>query len=98
MIKKVKIGILGCANIAKKYSIKAFQAIDSAEVVSIGSRDQKKVAEWAKEFGIPQAESYDDLIKNKEVEAVYIPLPIGLHKERTLKLAHLGKNMLFEKF
>ena len=97
MEKKVKIGILGCANIAERYSIKAFQVLENAEVVSIASRSEEKAREWAQKFGIKNAEGYDSLIKNEEIDAIYIPLPIGLHKEWILKAAKNGKHILSEK-
>ena len=97
MDKKVRIGILGCANIADKYSIKAFQNIDNAEVISIASRDMEKAKIWAEKFGIKTAETYDSLMENKEVDAIYIPLPIGLHKEWILKATKNGKHIICEK-
>lgn len=97
MKKKVRIGILGCANIAKKYAIKAFQSIENAEVVSIASRNLQKAREWADLFSIPAYESYESLIKNSRVDAVYIPLPIGLHKEWIIKSAELEKHVISEK-
>lgn len=97
MNKKVKIGILGCANIAKKSAIKAFQSLDNAEVISIASRDIEKAKAYATLFTIPSYESYDSLLKNSNVDAVYIPLPIGLHKEWILKAARMGKHVLSEK-
>lgn len=97
MERKVKIGILGCANIAERYAINAFQNINNAEVLSIGSRDIEKAKTWAEKFGIKNAESYESLIKNKEIDALYMPLPIGLHKEWILKAAKNGKHILSEK-
>jgi predicted dehydrogenase len=97
MNAKVRIGILGCANIAERYTLKAFQAIPNSEVVSIASRDARKAEEWASKFGIPKSESYDSLVQNDEVDAIYIPLPIGLHKEWLLRAAKNGKHLLCEK-
>src|SRR3989338_5169643 len=97
MNNKVKIGILGCADIAKRYGIKAFQSIDNAEVVSIASRDFAKAKEWALNFGIQAEESYDALLENRNIDAVYIPLPVGLHKEWVLKAAAAGKHIICEK-
>ena len=93
----VKIGILGCANIAQKYAIKAFQAIDNAEVTFIASRDTAKAKEWASRYNIRSHGSYEDLIKNKEVDAVYIPLPMGLHEEWIVRAATAGKHVISEK-
>ncbi|MDP3947262.1 MAG: Gfo/Idh/MocA family oxidoreductase [bacterium] len=98
--KKVRIGILGCANIAERYAIKAFQAIGNAEVRGIASRDTAKAKEWASRFssdGDIIAHSYDSLIVSQEIDAVYIPLPIGLHKEWVLKAAAEKKHVLCEK-
>lgn len=97
MNKKVRIGILGCANIAKKYAINVFQSIDNAEVVSVASRRKEKAKEFASLFSIPTCETYDALIKNPQIDAVYIPLPIGLHKEWIIKAARAGKHVLSEK-
>lgn len=97
MSRKVRIGILGCANIAKKYAIRAFQAIDNAEVVSIASRDLRKAKEYASIFSIPNYQSYDALLENPQVDAIYLPLPIGLHKEWIIKAAKVGKHVMSEK-
>jgi NDP-hexose-3-ketoreductase len=97
MSDKVKIGILGCANIAERYAIKAFQAIENAEVLGIASRDYAKAKEWASRFGISAENSYDSLLLNPDVDAVYIPLPIGLHKEWILKAVAAGKHVICEK-
>ncbi len=94
---KVKIGILGCANIVKKYAIKSFQSIPNAEVVSIASRDYNKAKDWAAQYGIQAEESYDALLANNNIDAVYIPLPIGLHKEWVLKSAAAKKHVICEK-
>lgn len=97
MNKKVRIGILGCANFVKRYAIPAFQAIPNAEIVSIASRDQAKAMAWAKEYDIPTAESYDELILNPSVDAVHVPLPNSLHKEWIIKAAKAGKHIICEK-
>lgn len=97
MNKKVKIGILGCADVAGRYAIKAFQSIDNAEVVSIVSRDYAKAQKWASRFGISAERSYDMLLSNKNIDALYIPLPIGLHKKWALKAAAAGKHIICEK-
>jgi len=97
MNNKVKIGILGCADIAKRYAIKAFQSIDNCEVVSIASRNPVKAKEWALDFNIQAEESYDSLLNNKDIDAVYIPLPVGLHKEWALKAVAVGKHIICEK-
>ncbi|MEK7090699.1 MAG: Gfo/Idh/MocA family oxidoreductase [Patescibacteria group bacterium] len=97
MAKKVRIGILGCANIAAKYAIKAFNSIANAEVTAIASRDLEKANDWAGRFGIKKGTDYESLINDSDVDAVYIPLPIGLHKEWILRAAAAGKHAICEK-
>lgn len=97
MNKKVRIGILGCADVAKRHAIKAFQSINNAEVISIASRNSQKAKKWALYFGINAESSYDALLSNKNIDAVYIPLPIGLHKKWVLKAAQAGKHIICEK-
>lgn len=97
MKKRIRIGILGCANIARKSAIPAFKAIDNAKVISIASRDKEKAKEYASFFSIPFIDSYDSLLKNPQVDAVYIPLPLGLHREWIIKTIKAGKHVLSEK-
>ena len=93
----MKIGILGCANIARKYAIKSFQSQQNAEVAFIGSRDAAKAKTWAQDFGIKSFGTYDDLLDDKSIDAVYVPLPIGLHEEWLIKAAKAGKHIISEK-
>jgi len=93
----VRIGVLGCANIAERYAVPAFQSIENAEVISIASRTLEKAKEWASRFGIKAENSYDALVSNPDVDAVYIPLPVGLHKEWAMKAANNGKHVMCEK-
>jgi len=97
MNKKLKIGILGCANIAEKYAINAFKAINNAEVVGIASRDPEKAKKWASRFNIRAEQSYDAMIASSGIDAVYIPLPIGLHEEWVIGAASAGKHIICEK-
>lgn len=97
MAETVKIGILGCAKVAEKYAIGAFQAIPNAEVVSVASRDSAKAEEWAGRFGIKECSDYDGLIANPAIDALYVPLPIGLHKEWAIKAASNRKHIICEK-
>ena len=97
MTEKVRIGILGCANIAEKYSINAFKVIDNAELVCIASRDPKKAEECAKRHNIAAEKSYDAVLQRDDIDAVYIPLPVGLHEEWSVKAAQSGKHVICEK-
>lgn len=97
MTDKINIGILGCANIARKYAINSFQNVKEIGEITIASRDIEKSKKFAKEFSIKYEESYDCLIKNKNIDAVYIPLPIGLHEEWAIKAVKEKKHIICEK-
>jgi predicted dehydrogenase len=95
---KVRWGVLGAARIALKKVIPAMQRGQSSEVLAIASRDPAKAAAAARELGIPRSYgSYDELIADPEIEAVYNPLPNDLHVEWTLRAAAAGKHVLCEK-
>lgn len=96
--RKLRWGILGCANIAKGSVIPGIQQSQSGEVIAIASRDGQKASETAAKLNIPVAYgSYEQLLADPDVDAVYIPLPNHLHKEWTIKAAEAGKHVLCEK-
>ncbi len=98
MIKKIRWGILGGAKIAVKDVIPAMKSAKNCEIVAIASRDFAKAKQIADELNIPRFYgSYDDLLNDSEVDAVYIPLPNHLHAEWTIKSAQAGKHVLCEK-
>jgi predicted dehydrogenase len=98
MPERVRWGVLGCAEIATRKVIPAMQRSDLCDVVAIASRDAGRAAETADELGIPGHHgSYDDLLADPMIEAVYIPLPNHLHAEWTLRAAAAGKHVLCEK-
>jgi predicted dehydrogenase len=98
MGEKVRWGVLGCASIALNKVIPAMQRSDECEVVAIGSRDAARAAAAASRLGIPRSHgSYDDVLADDAVEAVYIPLPNHLHAEWTGRAAAAGKHVLCEK-
>lgn len=91
-------GILGTARIARKRMIKAIQETDENACLAIASRNEKRAEEAAGNFGIPRYYgSYDELIADDEIDAVYIPLPNSLHHSWTLRAAEKGKHILCEK-
>ena len=96
MGNKLRIGILGCANIAEKYSIAAFKSLINAELVCIASRNPEKAKNFAQKHGI-EPENYNSLIERKDIDVVYIPLPVGLHEEWVIKAANAGKHVICEK-
>src|SRR5258707_6491291 len=98
MTKKIKWGVLGVANIAVKKVIPGMQLGEWSEVTAIASRDLTKARQAAQQLGIPKAYgSYDELLKDKDVEAIYIPLPNHLHVPWSIRAAEAGKHVLCEK-
>jgi predicted dehydrogenase len=98
MSKKVHWGVLGVADIAVKKVIPAMQRGELSQVAAIASRDLKRAEEAALSLGIPKAYgSYEELIADPEIEAIYNPLPNHLHVPWTIKAAEAGKHVLCEK-
>lgn len=98
MDKKIKWGILGYAGIARSKVIPAMIAADHAIPYAIASRDEQKLQAAVAEFGFGKTYlTYEALLADPEIEAVYIPLPNALHKEWTIKAAKAGKHILCEK-
>ncbi|WP_153720949.1 Gfo/Idh/MocA family protein [Sporosarcina cascadiensis] len=96
-MKKIRWGILSTANIGQTQFIPAIFRAENAEAVAIASRGPK-VHEIAKQLNIPtEYESYEELLDDPNVDAVYIPLPNHLHKEWVEKAANKGKHVLCEK-
>src|SRR5260221_5832935 len=98
MKKKVQWGVLGVAGIAVKKVIPAMQRGEWSEVTAIASRDSKRAQQAAKQLGIEKAYgSYEELLADPEIEAVYNPLPNHLHVPWSIKAAEAGKHVLCEK-
>ena len=95
---KVKWGIISTANIGVAKVIPGMLKSKQLDVVAISSRDLKTAQIWAKKLGIPKAYgSYEAMLKDPAIEAVYNPLPNHLHVPLTLKAAKAGKHVLCEK-
>ena len=96
--ERVRIGILSTANIARKAVGPAVQVCDRAELVAVGSRDQARARAFADELGIERAHgSYDALLDDPNVDAVYVALPNALHESWTVRALQAGKHVLCEK-
>src|SRR3954467_9436549 len=93
----VKWGILSTADINRKLLAGAAES-DDVDVVAVGSRDLARAESFAQQWGIERAYgSYDELLADPEVEAVYIPLPNTMHSEWSIKAVEAGKHVLCEK-
>jgi predicted dehydrogenase len=97
-MRKIKWGILSTANIGVEKVIPAMQAGQYCEVYAIGSRSMDKAQKTADELSIPKAfGSYEELLADPHVEAIYNPLPNHLHVPLSIKALDAGKHVLCEK-
>lgn len=94
----MKWGVLGVASIATRKVIPGMQQGEWSEIAGIASRDLKRAEEAAGKLGIAKAYgSYEELLADPEIEAVYNPLPNHLHVPWSIKAAEAGKHVLCEK-
>src|ERR1051325_1325489 len=98
MNKRVRWGVLSTAKIGFKKVIPAMQRCDFCSVAAIASRHLHKAQEAAATLGIAKAYgSYEELLADAEVDAIYIPLPNHLHVPWSIRAAEAGKHVLCEK-
>src|SRR5258708_1066485 len=94
----VRIGILGAATIGQVGLIQPARSVPEATIAGVGARDPNGARAYAKKHGLPRAyNSYDALLADPEIDAIYNPLPNSLHAEWTIKALKAGKHVLCEK-
>jgi predicted dehydrogenase len=90
--------VVSTANIGRKAVGPAIRASSNGELVAVASREAARARAYASDLGIPRHHgSYEALLDDPDVDAVYIPLPNGLHREWTIRAARAGKHVLCEK-
>jgi len=95
---KLRVGILGAARIAPAAMIRPARNSEEVEVVAVAARDPEKAARFAAKHGIARVlPTYQQLVEDPDVDAVYNPLPNGLHGRWTLAALAAGKPVLCEK-
>lgn len=98
MNKQLRIGVMGCANIAQRLMLPAIQSLPTEwELVGIASRTEEKAREFASQFGCEAIGGYDTLLERDDIDAIYMPLPTGLHREWIIKTLESGKHVYAEK-
>ena len=98
MGEKINIGVVGCANIAQRSVIPAILSLsEKFNLVAIASRTFDKAAALAARFNCEAIEGYENIIHADRIDALYIPLPTGLHKEWINKALSAGKHVYAEK-
>ncbi len=98
MSRKLRFGVLSTANIGRNQVNPAIRASRNAELVAVASRDPARAREFAAQGGIGRHYgSYEALLDDPEIDAVYIPLPNSMHREWAIRAAEKGKHILCEK-
>lgn len=96
--KKLAWGVISTANIGRVAVNPAIQASNNGELAAVASRDEAKAREFAQTHAIPSHYgTYEALLDDEGIDAVYIPLPNSMHLEWTIKAAEKGKHILCEK-
>lgn len=96
--KTVRWGILGCSGIGKSRTIPGLLACENAELYAIAGRNEEKLKAYAEPFAPKKLYTdYQALLDDENVDAVYLPLPNGIHMEWVEKAAKAGKHILCEK-
>lgn len=97
-MKKIKWGVMGTAGIARGFTIPGIRQTDNGQLYAVASRNLEKAEAFQKELGFEKAYgSYEELLADPQVDAVYIPLPNTLHYEWTIKALQAKKHVLCEK-
>jgi predicted dehydrogenase len=95
--RMLRMGVLGCADIAVRRMLPVIAALPSTELVAVASRQPEKADRVAAQFGCAGVVGYRSLLARDDIDAVYIPLPPGLHYEWAAEALRAGKHVLAEK-
>lgn len=93
----VRIGVLGCAGIARRRMLPAFASCPATRVTAVAGRDMARAQTLAAQYGARPVHGYAALLADEEVEAVYVPLPLALHARWVEAALRSGRHVLAEK-
>lgn len=96
--QKIGIGVMGCASIAERLMIPAIkQHTEKFDLKAIASRSAEKAERFAKAFDTKAVIGYEELLKDDDIQLIYLPLPTALHEEWIIRCLEAGKHILAEK-
>jgi len=93
----VQFGIIACSSVARRRFLPALKLATGAQLACMGSRDAAKAGQFAREFSAPRHGTYEDVLADPQINAVYISTPPPLHAEWVHRAAAAGKHILCEK-
>jgi NDP-hexose-3-ketoreductase len=93
----LRMGVLGCADIAVRRVLPAMAAVDGIALTAVASRDGARAERTAAPYGADPVCGYTELLRRDDVDAVYVPLPAALHAQWTEAALRAGKHVLAEK-
>jgi predicted dehydrogenase len=97
-VSQLRIGVLGAARIAPTALIKPARSVEGVQVAAVAARDPARAQAFAAKHGVPRVlSSYAEVIRDEQLDAVYIPLPNGAHEQWALAAIAAGKHVLCEK-
>ncbi|MBW4721884.1 Gfo/Idh/MocA family protein [Saccharothrix obliqua] len=94
---RIRVGVLGCADIAARRTVPAMRRTPGLEVVAVASRDPARAERFGARFGLRPVPGYERLLADDGVDAVYVPLPAVLHAEWVERALRAGKHVFAEK-
>lgn len=97
-MKKLAWGLIGCGDIARKRIAPALRDLDECDLVAVNRARSEFAKSFAEEFGARKwFNSWQELLRDSEITAVYLATPVHLHAEQTIAAAEAGKHVLCEK-
>jgi dTDP-3,4-didehydro-2,6-dideoxy-alpha-D-glucose 3-reductase len=93
----LRLGLIACSSVAQRRFLPALKNSRVARLENVGSRDLKKAEQFAREHGAKKSGSYEDVLRDPEVDAVYISTPLALHGGWVRRAADSGKHVICEK-
>ncbi|WP_445529272.1 Gfo/Idh/MocA family protein [Streptomyces cyslabdanicus] len=97
MTGPLRVGVIGCADIAVRRMLPAFASCPDIEIAAVASRDLAKARQVAERFGCRAIHGYGELLELDDIQAVYVPLPAALHARWIEATLHTGRHVLAEK-